>query len=77
MSHDTLLYHDQRIRSRFLEAEAYLDEVLSEAASAGASDSLAARFDRARTLALAAYDDYSVIRKRLIAAVSAATPLVG
>lgn len=76
MSHDPLLYHYQSIRGRFLEADAHLDDVLLEGVSTGSSESLAARLDRARTLALAAYDDYSLVRKRLIATMTAAAPIV-
>ena len=77
MNHDSLLYHYQGIRSRFLEAEAQLDDVLSEAVSAGSAESLASRLDRARILAVAAYEDYTLIRKRLIAALTTTAPAIG
>lgn len=73
MSNDTLLYHYRGIRSRFLEADAHLNEVLSEAVKQDASDAVATRLDQARTLALAAYEDYSLIRKRLMASLLASS----
>jgi hypothetical protein len=67
MSNESLLYHYQGIRSRFLEADAHLDDVLIEATNDSAAELTAQRLERARTLALAAYDDYTLVRKRLMA----------
>ena len=68
MSNESLLYHYQDFRSRFLEADAHLDDVLTEATNDDARDAATSQLERARTLALAAYEDYTLVRKRLIAA---------
>jgi hypothetical protein len=68
MIQDSLFEHYRTLRRRFLESEAALDQALEEALGGGYTVDLLDRLERARTKVIAAHDDYTLIRRRLVAA---------